>query len=185
MFTFKLSTLSAALGLVFVLPGAWGLAKPAAFASAMRKFPRYTPIGFLFTLLATGWVLYYVRLETNQDFVNLKPMLYIAFGAVGIGACIYVRDYLAVRGLAVLLLLAAKLMCDSAHFVESEWRIVIVSVAYVWVFAGMWFTISPWRLRDLIQWSTASETRTRVLSAIRLLFGLFVAALAFTAFRAS
>ena len=185
MFTFKLSTLSAALGIVFAVPSAWGLLKPASFAAAMRKFPRHTSLGFVLTLLATGWFLFYVSLETNQDFVNLKPILYPAFGAVGIGACIYVRDFLAVRGLAVLLLLAAKVMCDSAHFVESDWRLVIVTLAYLWVFAGMWFTISPWRLRDIIQWATASEGRTRLVCGIRLTFGLFVVALAFTAFRAS
>ena len=185
MFTFKLSTLSAALGLLFVVPSAWGLMQPASFATAMRRFPRYTPLGLLLTLVATGWFLYYVSLETNQDFVNLKPILYIGFGAVGIGTCIYVRDFLPVRGLAVLLLLAAKVMCDSAHLVESDWRLVIVTLAYLWVFAGMWFTISPWRLRDIIQWCTASEGRTRLLCGIRLAFGVFIVALAFTAFRAS
>ena len=76
-------------------------------------------------------------------------------------------------------------MCDSAHLVESGWRLVIVTLAYLWVFAGMWFTISPWRLRDIIQWGTASEGRTRLLCGLRLAFGLFIVALAFTAFRAS
>ena len=185
MFTLKLSTLSAAIGMLFVVPGAWGLMKPAAFASVMRRFPRYTPLGFVLTLLATGWFLFYVSLETNQDFVNLKPILFIGFGAVGVGTCIYVRDFLPVRGMAVLLLLAGKVMCDSAHLVESGWRLVIVTLAYLWVFAGMWFTISPWRLRDIIQWGTASEGRTRLLCGVRLAFGLFIVALAFTAFRAS
>ena len=185
MFTLKLSLLSAGLGLLYAVPAAWGLMKPASFAAAMRKFPRYTPLGFLLTLAATGWFLYYVSLETNQDFVNLKKLLYIGFGAVGIGTCIFVRDFLPVRGMAVLLLLFAKLLCDSARLVESDWRLVIVTLAYVWVLAGMWFTISPWRLRDLIHWSTASEGRTRTVCGLRLAFGLFVFALAFTAFRAS
>ena len=185
MLTRKLSHLSAGLGLLYALPSAWGLMNPAAFAAAMRKFPRYTPLGFLLTLAATGWFLYYVSLETNQDFVNLKTALYVGFGAVGVGACIFVRDFLPVRGLAVLLLLFAKLMCDSARMVESDWRLVIVTLAYVWVLAGMWFTISPWRLRDLILWSTASEARTRATCGLRLAFGLFVVVLAFTAFRAS
>jgi hypothetical protein len=50
------------------------------------------------------------------------------------------------------------------------------------VLAGMWFTISPWRLRDLLQWGTANESRIRVTSALRLAFGIFVAALGFTVF---
>jgi hypothetical protein len=45
------------------------------------------------------------------------------------------------------------------------------------VIAGMWFTISPWRLRDLIEWATANPKRTKLGSGIRLAFGLLVAAL--------
>ena len=87
------------------------------------------------------------------------------------------------RGLAVVLLLCAKLMVDTARMAETEWRLVIVTWAYVWVFAGMWFTISPWRLRDLIVWSTANEQRTRLVSGLRLAFGVFVLALGLTVFK--
>jgi hypothetical protein len=52
----------------------------------------------------------------------------------------------------------------------------------VLVIAGMWFTISPWRLRDLLNWATANENRVRVGSTIRLAFGLFVALLGLTKF---
>ena len=48
----------------------------------------------------------------------------------------------------------------------------------------MWFTISPWRLRDLIQWSTANESRVRVGSALRLALGAVVLVLGLTVFRA-
>ena len=185
MLTLNLTTVSAGLGLLYAVPNFWGVVKPASFATAARKFPRYTPLGFVLTLTATVWFLYYVSLETNQDFVNLKKLLYVAFGAVGVGTCLFVRDFLPVRGLAALLLLMAKAMTDTARLVETDWRLVIVTWAYVFVFAGMWFTISPWRLRDLIHWSTASELRTRCCCGIRLAFGLFVLVLAFTAFRAS
>jgi len=171
--------------LLYTVPNIWGVLKPASFAAAARKFPRYTPVGFLLTLAATGWFLYYVSLETNQDFANLKKLLYYAFGAVGVGTCLFVRDFLPVRGLAALLLLMAKAMTDTARVVESDWRLVIVTWAYVFVFAGMWFTISHWRLRDLIHWSTASELRTRCCCGVRLGLGVFVLVLAFTAFRAS
>jgi hypothetical protein len=135
------------------------------------------------TLMATAWFLYYVNLETVADFAHMKPFLYLLFGAVGVGACIYVRDYLAVRGLAVILLLCAKLMVDTARMVETDWRLVIVTLAYLWVFAGMWFTISPWRLRDIILWATATEQRTRFLSGVRLGFGIFLVVLGMTVFK--
>jgi hypothetical protein len=43
--------------------------------------------------------------------------------------------------------------------------------------AGIWLTVSPWRLRDVLNWATANEKRVRIGSAARLALGLFVAAL--------
>jgi len=183
MLHLNLSTVAAVVGLLYALPHIYGILKPASFAAAVRKFPRSAPIGWVLTLGATGWFLYYVSLETVADFASMKPFLYLLFGAVGVGTCLFVRDFLAVRGLAVMLLLCAKLITDTARVVETDWRLVLVTLAYAWVFAGMWFTISPWRLRDLIEWGTASEARTRAFSGLRLGFGVFMLALAVTVFR--
>jgi hypothetical protein len=183
MLQFKLSHLSIALGLITVLISLYGVLKPVAFAAAARKFPRHTPVGYVLTLFATFWFLYYLSQEAVSDFSSFKPALYALFGAVGVGACLFVKDYLAVRGLAVVFLLMGKLMVDTAHWADTSWRLVIVTWAYVLVIAGMWFTVSPWRLRDLINWATASESRTRMVSGLRLAFGLFVVALGLTVFR--
>src|SRR5690349_24359238 len=117
------------------------------------------------------------------DFGNFKPFLFILFAAVGVVACLFVKDFLAVRGLAVGFLLLAKLLVDTARWVDTEWRLVIVTWAYLLVLAGMWFTVSPWRLRDIINWSTANEQRTRMLSPIRAGFGLLLIILGITVFR--
>jgi hypothetical protein len=180
-----LSTLSVILGLLVALPSAYGLLKPKPFADAMKKFPRHTMMGWPLMLLGTAWFLFYVHQETVQDFRPMKNIFYLGFGAVGILTCIFVRDFLPVRGLAILLLLAPKLMTDSARWEETPWRLVIVTWAYVWVIAGMWFTVSPWRLRDLINWSVASEQRTRFVSGARVAFGIFVVLLGLTVFRAA
>ena len=92
-------------------------------------------------------------------------------------------DFLAVRGLAVFILLLAQLMVDTARWEDTQWRLVITIWAYAMVVAGMWFTISPWKLRDMINWDTANEQRTRLLSGIRVAFGVFVLCLGLTVFR--
>ena len=181
--TLTLSSLATGLGLAYAAAHLPGVFKPAAFGAMLRKLPRWTPLGVLLTLLATGWFLYYVSQETVSDFATMKTGLYIFFGAVGVGTCIFVQDFLPVRGLAVMLLLLARLTTDKARLVETDWRIVMVSWAYVWIFLGMWFTISPWRLRDLIQWATANPGRIRMLSGARIAFGIFIAALGMTVFR--
>jgi hypothetical protein len=179
-----LSTLCVLLGVGFCLPQIYGLKDPKAFASTARRFSRSVVAGRVLMVLATLWFLYYVRAENLADFVNFKQYLMLLFLAVGIGTCIFVRDFLAVRGLAVVFLLLAKLMVDTGrpHLGESPLVLVIQTWAYVLVLAGIWLTISPWRLRDFVEWGTANEKRIRLGCGIRLVFGLFVAVLGLTTF---
>jgi hypothetical protein len=183
MLPMKLSTLSVLLGLVVCAPQIYGLMKPQAFATAARRFPRSIPLGYALMALGTAWFLYNVNEEAASDFATYKDKMMIFFAAIGLGACIFVRDFLAVRGLAVVLLLLAKLMTDTARWVESDWRLVIVVWAYLLVAAGMWFTVSPWRLRDMINWATANERRIKAGCLARLALGLLVLILGLTAFR--
>jgi hypothetical protein len=183
MFGIKLSMLSVLLGLLVALPSAYGVMKPAALAAWARKFSRHTPTGVTLMLLATLWFVFNVSQESLSDFARMKTAFFLLFAAVGIGACIYVRDFLPVRGLAVVMLLLAKVMTDTARWADTDWRWVIVTWAYALVIAGMWLTISPWRLRDLIEWTTANEQRVRLLSGLRFAFGIFVIILGLTAFR--
>ena len=134
--------------------------------------------------LGTAWFLWNLNNEAISDFAAYKSVMLFGFGAVGVLTCIFVRDFLAVRGLAVVLLLLGKLMLDTARWHDSEWRLVVSTLAYVWIIAGMWFTVSPWRLRDLIQWATANERRLRLVSAVRLALGAFLVILGLTVFRA-
>ena len=181
----KLSLLTILLGVGVGLPQVYGLLKPAGLAAAARKFPRNLPVGVVLMLLATVWFAWNVNVEPIADFSAFKPYMLGAFIAVGVLSCIFVQDFLAVRGLAVLMLLLAKTMLDTGrpHLGESPWVKVIQIWAYVFVVMGIWFTITPWRLRDLLNWATATQTRVRVGSAIRLAFAVFVLILGLTAFR--
>ncbi len=183
--TLKLSTLSILLGLGMGLPQIYGIVNPAAFSAAVRKFPRSLAWGIALMALGTAWFVWNMSQESIADFAALKTPLLAAFAAVGLGTCVFVQDFLAVRGLAVVLLLLGKLMVDTGRpaLEQTQWALVIQSWAYVMVIAGIWFTVSPWRLRDMLAWSTASEQRVKVGCGLRLAFGLFAAGLGLTVFR--
>ncbi len=175
----KLSSLALVLGLGLGLPQIYGLLNPNKYAASVRRFPRSPAWGYALMLLGTAWFLWNLSQESIADFAAYKNVLLIGFAAVGLGSCVFVQDFLAVRGLAVVLLLLAKLMVDTGrpHLAETAWVLVIQTWAYILVLCGMWFTVSPWRLRDLLEWGTANEKRIKVGCGIRLAFGLFVAVL--------
>jgi hypothetical protein len=182
--TLKLSTLSIVLGLAMGLPQIYGIVNPQKFAASVRRFPRNVPIGIVLMLIGTIWFLWYLQLESISEFERIKPFMLAGFAAVGVGACIFLQDLIAIRGLAVVFLLLGKLMVDTGRPMlgATHWTLVIQTWAYVLVIAGMWFTVSPFRLRDLLDWATANEKRVRIGSAIRLAFGLFVVVLGLTVF---
>ncbi len=179
-----LSKLSLLLGIGLAIPQVWQLANPEAWRRWSAGFPRSKPIGYALVLLATAWFLVNVKQETLADFTKYKPFLLMGFAAVGVLTCVYVSDFLAARGLALLLLLLAKAMVDTARWHESNWRWVISGLAYLWVVVGMWLTISPWRLRDFLAWQNASDHRIRLFAGARLGLAVLLVALAFTVFPA-
>src|SRR5512146_737266 len=128
----SLSILAIVLGLGLGLPQVFGLLKPGAFAAALRRFPRSLPWGWALMCLGTAWFLYYLSQESISDFASYKNVLFAGFAAVGIGSCIFVQDFLAVRGLAVVLLLLAKLMVDTGRPMlgVTHWVLVIQAWAY-------------------------------------------------------
>jgi hypothetical protein len=178
----KLSTLAIVLGLLEAITNLMALINPAAFTDRIRKVPRSLAAGYFLMLTATAWFMWNVNQEPLSDFESIKPYLYVLFVGVGVGACFFVQDFLAVRGLAVILLLLAKLMVDTERWSNTPWRLVIALWAYVMVIAGIWFTVSPWRMRDLIDWNTATPARLRLTSALRVVFGLCVVVLGVTVY---
>ena len=178
-----LSTLAIIIGGAYCALHLYALLQPRSFIQQARAFPRSEFIGFILMGLGTAWFLYNLNNEAIADFAAYKKYMLTAFGALGVLTCLYVRDYLAVRGLAVCLLLLAWFTLNRTRWAESPARLVLVVWAYTWVICGMWFTISPWRLRDYIHWWTASEKRLKLGSILQLVLGAVVLVLGFTAFR--
>ena len=130
----KLSLLSILLGLGMAVPQVYGIARPQKFAAAVRRFPRNLPLGVALMLLGTAWFVWNVHNESVSDFAAFKPVMMAGFVAVGVLSCIFIQDFLAVRGLAVVVLLLAKLMVDTGrpHLGQTHWVLVIQAWPTSW-----------------------------------------------------
>ena len=177
-----LSSLSLILGVICVAKGVWGIACSDKSIEFVKAFPRNDNAGYVTILAAMAWFLLILKGESMSDFERYRIHFNGFILITGIGACIYLKDYLAVRGSAVLMILLAKLIVDTARWHESDWRLVLVTLAYIMVVTGMWFTASPWRMRDLIQWATAKESRFKKLCIGRAAFGILLVILGLAVF---
>ncbi|MGZ8899154.1 MAG: hypothetical protein ACXW3Z_03585 [Limisphaerales bacterium] len=178
-----LSTLAILIGAVYCAIQVFALLQPATFTRHARAFPRSEGIGFVLMGIGTIWFLYNLQSEAIADFAAYKKYMLIAFGAIGVLTSIFVRDFLAVRGLAVCLLLLAWFTLNRTRWEDSSARLILVVWAYLWVICGMWFSISPWRLRDILNWWTANSSRLKLGSVLQLALGATVLVLGLTAFR--
>ena len=179
----SLSLLSILLATPIALLALYGLIRSEEFKGHLTAFPRSNSWGYLLMGISTVWFLYLVKIEDISDFESYKRFMMFGFAGIGIGTTFFVRDLLAARGAAVLMLLVAKLMVDTARWIDTDARLAIVVWAYVMVIAGMWFTISPWRMRDFLFWLSKRDRRLKGALCLLLTWSGFILVLAFSLYR--
>jgi hypothetical protein len=104
----SLYTFSLIATVVLLVLGAPFLLVPARIEKAVRAFPRHRLTGVLTMILGGGWFLFKISQLSQSDFGDYKKLLLLLFLATLIGSIYYVRDFLAVRGVAILILLSAN-----------------------------------------------------------------------------
>ncbi len=101
-------------GLVLAVLGAGLLANRPAVVNALKIFPR-SPTAALYVFGGGAvWFLWLVWHLSTADFGDYHVLLTIGFAAVALLAFKCVPDFLAVRGLCVLLLLSASPLLGAA-----------------------------------------------------------------------
>lgn len=157
------------------------LSNHSGFAAVMKSFPRSAAAGNLFFGAGAAWFLWVVAHISKADQIIARPYLLVAFGVLAVLSLIYMREFLAVRGLAVLVLLAATPLLDAAYMhYEHPQRLFMVTLVFVAVALAIWVGASPFRLRDFFEWLFARPGRTRGLGGALLAYGLLLAVVAFT-----
>lgn len=156
------------------------LNSPGAVA-ALKSFPRSTNAAYLFFGAGALWFLWNVLHLSSADFGDYRNWLALGFAAVAVLAFKCVPDFLAVRGVCVLVLLAATPLLSAGYMVYDPWTIYLYKIlVYVGIVLAIWLGASPFRLRDFFEWLFARPGRTRGVGAALAVYGLALVAAAFT-----
>jgi hypothetical protein len=170
-------------GLFTAFLGALLLWNDPRVGSGARALPRSQRGAWLFFGGAAAWFLWRVsRLgESDLIFFQSPTPVMIGFGVLALLAFIYAPDFLAVRGLCVLMLLAAEPLLGAAFMEYAHpQRLLMVTLVYLGIAAAIYLAGAPYRLRDFFGWLFQQPGRVRVMGAILLTYGLATAAAAFT-----
>jgi hypothetical protein len=170
-------------GLFLALLGALLLWNGPRVPAAARALPRSSQAAWLFFGAGAAWFLWRISHLGESDLIFFKtpqPVM-LGFGVLAVLAFIYTPDFLAVRGLCVLMLLVAEPLLYAAYMeYQHPQRLLMVGAVYVGLATALYLAAAPYRLRDFIDWLFHAPARTRLVGAILLSYGLATSAAAFT-----
>jgi len=168
-------------GILLLLVGVPLLLNHSGFAALLKAFPRSGTATVVFFGAGSAWFLYNIWHLSSADFGDYRKPLFVAFALVAIAAFKCVPDFLAVRGLCALVLVAAAPLLGAAYMeYDRPQRLFMVSLVYLGIALAIWLGAQPWRMRDFIGWLFARSGRARSVGAVLTVYGLLLAGVAFT-----
>src|SRR5947207_5080258 len=166
-------------GLFLILASLPGLVKPD-LASFAQQFPRSRPAGFALLTVDLLWSLWLLSTIEMGEFAAFRRPLLIALPVGYFLVLRFVDEFLAVRALGILCLLAAEPLLDAAFLRQEPSRLLVTVFAYLLIIVGLFWVAIPYVLRDQINWSARSGFRWRCLHAIALVYGGVILRFTFT-----
>src|SRR5437667_9091746 len=175
----SLQTVGIIAGAFLIVISLPGLLKPD-IAGVAQRFPRSRVAGVILLTADLVWSFWLLATMEMGEFSSFRLPLLIA---LPIGYVLVLRfgdDFLAVRALGILCLLAAEPLLDAAFLRYETSRLLVTVLAYLLIVGGLFWVAVPYVLRDQINWSTRSVFRWRCLHAIAFIYGGVILTFAFT-----
>ena len=178
----ELAVAALILGGAIAIVHAPGLLAPERAKTWLAAFPRNKWAGWLLTAIALGWSAWLVMQMPLGRFDSYKPLLY-GIGPVVFALIVWLMDeLLAVRALGGLFLLIPSPLLDASRPHDSDWRLVVVVLAYGFVMVGIVLVLCPYMFRKTVAVGSRSPAACRVWGGAGLILGLVVMALALTVY---
>jgi hypothetical protein len=144
-----------------------------------HSWPRSQNAAIVFMTIGGLWFLNHVFHLEKADFGDYKHYLMVGFAAVGVLSFKYLPDFLAVRGLGIIILLAAHEVLSSAYMQEPASRLWLVTFIYILIALTLYVGASPYRMRDFTNWLYDGHSRPKLLGGFLAIYGLILAGVAF------
>lgn len=166
-------------GLTLIAFGAHFLWHGMRSAQSVQAFPRSRTAAYILLGSAAAWFLYKVTQLGPADFGQYKNLLFTLFLVTALGSFIYVPDFLAVRGLAALILLSAGTLLDAA-FMQYGAALILKSFVYFAIVVALVLGANPYKLRDFFEWLYRKEPRPRIFGGVFAVYGVLLLGVAFS-----
>jgi hypothetical protein len=176
----SLHSVGLVVGVLLVLLGLPGLVRPVVVENWAKRLPRSYIAGIVLLTIDLAWSIWLLSTMEMGEFQTFRKPLLIILPIGYFLVLRFVDEFLAVRALGILCLLAAEPQLDAAFLRDDGARLVVTVFAYILIVTGIIWVTMPYLLRDQINWGARNQLRWRVLHGVALAYGIVVLALAFT-----
>jgi len=171
IYDFSLRTVGLVAGLGLVAAHAFALLRTDWTIGKLRGFPRSYPVGVFLFLLAAAWAFWLAATMDLGEFSPNRTLICGAILAAAVMVPLFAEEFLAVRAVGILALLAAEPLLGAAFLRPEQTRLLLVFLAYGWAVAGLVLVGAPYTLRDALQWVSRSSGRFRLVAWAGLAYG--------------
>jgi hypothetical protein len=174
VYDLSLHTVGLIVGLLLLGTHVIALVLPEQTKGWLAKLPRSKPLGIGLLGVASLWTLWLVSNMDLGEFSQFRTWLQFGVPIAFVLMMAFVDEFLAVRALGMLALLAAEPVLSAAFLRPESARLLLVILAYLWLTLGLFWVGMPYLLRDQIAWITKTGHRFRALTFAGLVYGLVV-----------
>jgi len=170
------------LALWLIVSHAIMLAKPVEVQGFLKRFPRNPMWGQILLGIGLAWFWLLIAPEGMGmfsalamdlgEFNGAKPLLRILVPVSLVLIVMSVRDFLAVRALGLIGLLAAAPLLDAAFLKDPVTRLLVPIFTYIMLTKSMFWVGMPYLFRDAVSWVTAERGRWNLFAGAGLLYGV-------------
>lgn len=178
IYHFSLRGAGLVAGLILLVLSLLAFVRPARLS--LPQFPRSKTAGAVLLTIDLAWSFWLLATMEMGEFSNFRRPLLIILPIGYFLVLRFVDEFLAVRALGILLLLAAEPLLDAAFLRPEMSRLLVAVLAYIMIVAGLIWVMMPYLLRDQIMWSARSAGRWGVLSGAAAIFGVAIVVCALT-----
>ena len=172
IYHFSLHAAGLVAGALLILLGLLAISSSAR--ALLPQFPRSRTAGAALLTVDLIWTFWLLATMEMGEFSSFRRPLLVILPIGFFLVLKFADEFLAVRALGILCLLAAEPLLDAAFLRPELSRLLVTMLAYVMIVAGVLWVTMPYLLRDQISWSTNSAGRWGAVSGLGLVFGIAI-----------
>ncbi len=167
-------------GSLLLVAGLLLLASPADGNVRLLRFAKSRRNGLILLAIVTVWFLYHIFHLGVADFGEYRQWLLVIFLLIAVASAWRLPEYLAIRSLAALALLAATPLLDAAFDQPHAGRLFMVSGIYLAILFSLYLAVVPYRWRDFFTWLYQQPLRYKALGGFLAGYAIITLAAIFT-----